>query len=93
MNNIKTPPKRRRDEYIDVFKQPLEFGYLHISDFHISEARCVNTKILFIIISLLMSPLLGHRPSLWKIRTGYNPPRGPSANWWVLMTVNTAKIT
>jgi hypothetical protein len=41
--------------------------------------------------SLLMSPLLGHRPSLWIThirRTGYNPPRGPNAGWWVLTTAN-----
>jgi hypothetical protein len=23
-------------------------------------------------------------------RTGHNPPRGPSADWWVLTTVNAA---
>jgi hypothetical protein len=44
----------------------------------------------FIIISLLMSPLLGHRPSLWITHkeNGHNPPRGPSAGWWVLTTAN-----
>jgi hypothetical protein len=32
---------------------------------------------------LLMSPPLGHRPSLWNImRTGHNPPRELSADWW-----------
>jgi hypothetical protein len=44
-----------------------------------------------IIISPLMSPLLGDRPSLLHIRrTGYNPPRGTSADWWVLTTANAA---
>jgi hypothetical protein len=36
-----------------------------------------------------MSPLLGHRPSLWMTHKGYNPPRGPSAGW-VLTTANVA---
>jgi hypothetical protein len=45
----------------------------------------------YIIISQSMSPLLGHRPALWNIRrTGHNPPRGPSADWWVLTTANAA---
>jgi hypothetical protein len=41
-----------------------------------------------------MSPLLGHRPSLWITHkeNGENPPRGPSACWWVLTTVNAAGI-
>jgi hypothetical protein len=45
-----------------------------------------------VIISLLMSPLLGHRPSLWITykKTGHNPPRGPNADCWVLMTANAA---
>jgi hypothetical protein len=37
-----------------------------------------------IIISLLMSPLLRHRPSLWITRrTGHNQLRGPSVGWCV----------
>jgi hypothetical protein len=40
--------------------------------------------IIIILSSLLMSPLLGHRPSGLHIRrTDHNPPRGPSAGWWV----------
>jgi hypothetical protein len=36
---------------------------------------------IFITISLLTSPLLGHRPfGLHIRRTGHNPPSGPSAN-------------
>jgi hypothetical protein len=37
------------------------------------------------IISIWMSPLLGHRPfyELHIKRTGHNPPRGPSAGWRV----------
>jgi hypothetical protein len=44
------------------------------------------TIIIIIIISLLMSPLLGHRPPLWITtnRTTTN------ADWWVLTTANTA---
>jgi hypothetical protein len=39
-----------------------------------------------------MSPLLGYRPSygLHIKRTDYNPPREPSAGWWVLTTANAA---
>jgi hypothetical protein len=38
---------------------------------------------IIIIVSLLMSSLLGHRPFLWihLMRTGHNPPRGFSADW------------
>jgi hypothetical protein len=45
----------------------------------------------FIIISLLMFPLLGHRPSLWITHkeNGPYPPRTPSAGWWVLTTANS----
>jgi hypothetical protein len=43
----------------------------------------VTSPFLFI-FSLLMPPLLGYSPSLW--RTGYNPPRGPSVGWWVLFS-------
>jgi hypothetical protein len=59
-------------------------------------AHCVSylTKIyiyiIINIISLLMSPLLGHRPSLWITHSRPHPPRGPSAGWWVLMTANAA---
>jgi hypothetical protein len=66
--------------------------------------RCIDysTNINFtcIIISLLMSQLLGPVPQqpegqcppygLHIKRTGHNPPRRPSASWWVLTTVNTA---
>jgi hypothetical protein len=39
-----------------------------------------------IINSLLMSALLGHLPYRLHIsRTGHNPPRGPSADWWVVV--------
>jgi hypothetical protein len=50
--------------------------------------------IIIIIISLLMSPLLGHRPFLWITHkeTGHNPPRGPIADWWVLTIANAAGI-
>jgi hypothetical protein len=49
---------------------------------------CVN--LLIIIISLLMSPLLGHRPpyGLHIRRTGHHSPRGPSAGWWVNPLIN-----
>jgi hypothetical protein len=48
-----------------------------------------------IIISLLMSPLLGHIPfrspyGLHIRRTGHNRPRGPCAGWWVLTIANAA---
>jgi hypothetical protein len=43
------------------------------------------------IISLLMSLLLEHMPSLWITnKENGNPPRGPSADWWVLTTANAA---
>jgi hypothetical protein len=45
-------------------------------------------NVIIIIISLLMSPLL---PYGFHIRrTGHNPPRGPSAGWWVLTTADAA---
>jgi hypothetical protein len=48
-------------------------------------------KYMTIIISLLMPPLLGHRPSLWIThKEEHNPPRGPSVGWWVLTTANAA---
>ncbi|RVE42062.1 hypothetical protein evm_013291 [Chilo suppressalis] len=42
--------------------------------------------------SLLMSPLLGHRPEPMDGigRLGHDPPRGPSADWWVLTTADAA---
>jgi hypothetical protein len=57
--------------------------------------------IIIIIISPLMSPLLGHRSPLWVTpigrttgvlhkRTGHDPPRGQGADWWVLTTANAA---
>jgi hypothetical protein len=49
---------------------------------------------MYIIICLLMSPLLEHRLCRLHIRrTGLNPPRGPSANWWVLTNANAAAGT
>jgi hypothetical protein len=44
------------------------------------------------VISLLMSPLLGYRPSygLHIRRTGHNLPRRPSTGWWVLRTALAA---
>jgi hypothetical protein len=56
------------------------------------EMDCDQTAILLIqtvfliIISLLMSPLPGRRPSLWITQ----PPRGPGAGLWVLTTANAA---
>jgi hypothetical protein len=46
----------------------------------------------YLVISLLMPPLLGHRSSLWLHirRTGHNPPRGPIAGCWVLTTANAS---
>jgi hypothetical protein len=46
----------------------------------------------FIIISLLMSSLLGHRHSLriTHEENGPYPPRGPSAGWRMLTTANAA---
>jgi hypothetical protein len=50
--------------------------------------------IIIIIISLLMSPLLAQMPSLWiTYKKNHNPPRGPSAGWWVLTTANAAGTT
>jgi hypothetical protein len=45
-----------------------------------------------IIISILMSPLLGTSLpyGLHLRKTGHNLPRGPSAGWWVLTTANAA---
>jgi hypothetical protein len=44
-----------------------------------------------IIISLLMSPLPGYGLSLYIThKENHNPPRGPSTDWWVLTTANTA---
>jgi hypothetical protein len=50
-----------------------------------------NGDFIIIIISLLMSPLLRHRPyGLHIRRTGHNPPRLLSAGWWVLTIANAA---
>jgi hypothetical protein len=51
-----------------------------------------KTCSVIIIISLLMSPLLGHRPSLWITHkeNGSKPSLRPSAGWWVLTTANPA---
>jgi hypothetical protein len=40
-----------------------------------------------------MFPLLGHRLlyGLHIRRAGHNPPRGPSADWWVLTTANAVR--
>jgi hypothetical protein len=46
----------------------------------------VGDRLISYIISLLISPLLGHRPSLWIT----HKKNGPSADWWVLTTANTA---
>jgi hypothetical protein len=61
-------------------------GYL------VTYLNAVHVIMIIIIISLLMSPLLGHRPpyGLHIKRTGHNPPREPSAGWWVLTTGNAA---
>jgi hypothetical protein len=59
--------------------------------FYQNELGMRNTADVIIIISLLMSPLVGHRPSLWIThRTGHKPPRGPSTDWWMLTTANGA---
>jgi hypothetical protein len=62
--------------------------------------RCLSRVI--IIISLLMSPLLWCATSVGIVwfsglpyglttrRTDHNPPRGPSLDWWVLTTPNSA---
>jgi hypothetical protein len=48
--------------------------------------------IIIIIISLLMSPLLGSGLpyGLHIRRSGHNSPRGPITGWWVLTTANAA---
>jgi hypothetical protein len=39
-----------------------------------------------------MSPLLGYKLFLWIIhKENHNPPREPSAHWWVLKTANAAE--
>jgi hypothetical protein len=50
-------------------------------------------RAIFIIISLLMSALLGTGLpyGLPTSRTGHKPPRGPSEDWWVLTITNTAR--
>jgi hypothetical protein len=48
------------------------------------------TEVSAIIISLLMSPLLKHRPYGLHIRRTGHTPREPSADWWVLTTANAA---
>jgi hypothetical protein len=48
---------------------------------------------IIIIISLLISPVLGTGLpyGLFIMGTGHNPPRGPGADyWWLLKTVNAA---
>jgi hypothetical protein len=57
----------------------------------ITKKSIIYDFMIIIIIRLLMSPLLGHRPVLINTRrTGHNPPLGPSADWWVLTTANAA---
>jgi hypothetical protein len=67
-------------------------------DFDQQRVNLSRTKIqlnysTFVINLLLMSPLLGHRSSLWitQRRTGHNPPSGPSVDWWVLTSANAAR--
>jgi hypothetical protein len=48
-----------------------------------------NIIIIVIITSLLTTSLLEQRPFLRK--TDKNPPRGRSADWWVLTTANGAE--
>jgi hypothetical protein len=57
---------------------------------HIKAKKMSNFLFLTFIISLLMSPLLEHRPFLWitHLENRHNPPRGSSAGWWVLTTTN-----
>jgi hypothetical protein len=66
-------------------------GIRHINDLCFILGHIWKSFII-IIISLLMSPLLGHKPSLWIThkKNGHNPPCGPSAAWWVLTTANAA---
>jgi hypothetical protein len=56
----------------------------------LAHCQLIDTFIITI-SSLLMFPLLGHRPFLRiATRTGHNLPRGPSTGWWVLTTANAA---
>jgi hypothetical protein len=64
----------------------LQFTYIH------THTRCVpvftftnNSTYIIIIISLSVSPLLEVFLMNYTVirRTGHNPPRGPSADWWV----------
>jgi hypothetical protein len=61
----------------------------------------VNFGELMMISNILISgiPYHHHQPHCWGTglpyglhikRTGHNPPRGPSAGWWVLTTPNAA---
>jgi hypothetical protein len=52
--------------------------------------RDIFVPLYIIIISLLTSPLLRQRPPFGSHirRTGHNRQRGPSADWWVLVTEN-----
>jgi hypothetical protein len=56
------------------------------------DTRTPRGEVLFNIISLLMPPLLGTGLpyGLHIRRTGHSPPRGASADWWVLKTANAA---
>jgi hypothetical protein len=63
---------------------------IYKSIFNISGLRLAAAVVImsiFIIISLLMSPLLEYRLSLWIT----HKENGPSAHWWVLTTANTAR--
>jgi hypothetical protein len=54
---------------------------------------CAMTVCLSCIMSLLMSPLLGHRLSLWNTQGEQtNPVRGPSGDRWVLTTSNETGV-
>jgi hypothetical protein len=59
-----------------------------------SKAFIKKRKKRFFMVSLLMSLLLRQAPGfaygLHIKRTGHNPPRVPSADWWMLTTANTA---
>jgi hypothetical protein len=54
--------------------------------------KALSTYIHIIVISLLMSHRWGTGlpNGLPTRRTGHNPPRGPSSDWWVLTTANAA---
>jgi hypothetical protein len=68
---------------------------LCLSRGNINRLMMMSSKVIIILISLLMSPLLGHRPSIWithKEKVSTHQPSLDGGLWPVLLMCTTKKI-